>query len=108
MANIAYKHLYADKRWYRLRYKQLQREQLCQFCAERHVVRPASIADHIKAHRGDEELFFDPKNLQSLCKHCHDSIKQQMEKSGVARGCDESGLPLDPNHHWGSYARTAK
>ncbi|WP_209570827.1 HNH endonuclease signature motif containing protein [Herbaspirillum sp. 1130] len=108
MAAAAYRHLYQGKRWYRLRYKQLQKDPLCCFCADRGVVRPAAVVDHIKAHRGNEDLFFDADNLQSLCKHCHDSIKQQMEKSGVARGCDESGMPLDPNHHWGSYARSAK
>lgn len=58
------------------------------------------MVDHIKPHRGNELLFFDPTNLQSLCKPCHDGAKQQLEKSGVLRGCDRTGLPLDENHHW--------
>ena len=44
--------------------------------------------------------FWDSANWQSLCKTCHDSIKQRMEKSGVVEGCDVNGIPLDPNHPW--------
>ncbi|NMA84113.1 MAG: HNH endonuclease [Epulopiscium sp.] len=28
--------------------------------------------DHIKPHKGNEDLFYDINNLQSLCKSCHD------------------------------------
>ncbi|CQR75082.1 hypothetical protein SpAn4DRAFT_4446 [Sporomusa ovata] len=28
--------------------------------------------DHIKAHRGDQVLFWDQSNWQPLCKKCHD------------------------------------
>ena len=44
--------------------------------------------------------FWDSANWQSLCKKCHDGAKQRMEKSGVVVGCNLSGLPLDPKHHW--------
>jgi 5-methylcytosine-specific restriction endonuclease McrA len=100
MAAGAYKHLYNTKRWYRLRWHQLQEYPLCAYCAKLDRVCAATVADHIKPHRGDEDLFFDERNLQSLCKPCHDGAKQQLEKSGTLRGCDESGLPLDSNHHW--------
>jgi 5-methylcytosine-specific restriction endonuclease McrA len=40
-----------------------------------------AIADHIKPHRGDRAMFFDPKNLQCLCKACHDSKKQAEERA---------------------------
>lgn len=100
MASPGYKHLYNTKRWHRLRWYQLQKEPCCASCARRKRITPADIVDHIIPHRGDEELFFDADNLQSLCKHCHDSEKQQLEKSGTIRGCDDGGLPIDPNHHW--------
>ena len=83
-----------------MRYHQLSNHPLCAMCAKLGKITPATIADHIKAHRGDEELFFDGENLQSLCKTCHDGAKQQMEKSGTLRGCGLDGLPLDANHHW--------
>jgi 5-methylcytosine-specific restriction endonuclease McrA len=49
-------------------------------------VTPATICDHIIAHKGDEDLFWDADNLQSLCKPCHDRIKQREELGqGVVR-----------------------
>lgn len=61
---------------------------------------PASVADHIKPHRGDRGLFFDPANLQSLCKSCHDSHKQAQEHNadGILRGAGHDGKPLDLDH----------
>jgi 5-methylcytosine-specific restriction endonuclease McrA len=100
MASPLYKHLYNTKRWQRMRYYQLSLHPLCVYCARLAKVTAASIADHIKPHRGDEDLFFDPANLQSLCKLCHDGAKQQLEKSGQLRGCDVNGVPLDATHHW--------
>jgi 5-methylcytosine-specific restriction protein A len=38
------------------------------------------VCDHIKPHRGDERLFWDQENLQTLCKQCHDAEKQQEEQ----------------------------
>lgn len=45
-------------------------------------------------------LFWDRNNWQSLCKPCHDSTKQRLEKSGRLVGCTDDGRPLDPRHHW--------
>jgi len=95
-----YKHLYGVKRWYRLRHYQLLRQPLCVFCKKLGRIQAATVVDHIKPHRGDEQLFFDECNLQSLCKPCHDGAKQQLEKSGKLRGCDVFGLPFDTQHHW--------
>lgn len=58
------------------------------------------LVDHIDPHRGDMKKFWDSANWQSLCKTCHDSIKQRLEKSGIVEGCDVNGIPLDPNHPW--------
>lgn len=41
------------------------------------------VCDHIKPHRGDERLFWDRANLQTLCKPCHDSLKQVEEQSSL-------------------------
>jgi len=60
----------------------------------------ATVVDHITPHRGDMTLFWDKSNWQSLCKRCHDSHKQRLEKGGVEVGCNLSGLPLDKAHHW--------
>lgn len=96
----AWHHLYKTKRWYRLRWHQLQAEPICRLCHALGAVEAADTVDHIKAHKGDESLFFDGSNLQSLCKHCHDSAKQRQERTGILPGHDVSGMPVDPNHHW--------
>ena len=95
-----WRHLYNSKTWKQLRLRQLQAEPLCVMCSARGLVVVAGVVDHIKPHKGNEALFFNPLNLQSLCKPCHDSAKQTLEKSGVLIGCATDGTPLDPSHHW--------
>ena len=92
--------LYQTKEWYRLRYKQLRKEPCCKYCDDSGRVVLATVVDHIIRHKGDEALFFDPDNLQSLCKVHHDSTKQREEKHGVIIGGDDNGYPVDPEHHW--------
>jgi 5-methylcytosine-specific restriction endonuclease McrA len=41
------------------------------------------VCDHIVPHRGDERLFWDDANLQTLCKPCHDRLKQIEERRAV-------------------------
>jgi len=108
-------------RWQKARADHLRRSPLCVFCQQAGRLVPASVVDHIKAPRlgdaklsGDAEqiaaawkLFWDRANWQSLCKRCHDSTKQRMEKGGRL-GCAESGVPTDPNHHWNRPAQAAK
>lgn len=84
--------------WQKRRARQLEDEPLCVFCLAMGRVVPATVADHIVPHRGDPERFEGP--LQSLCAPCHSSRKQQIERTGTFRGCDEHGLPLDANHEW--------
>lgn len=92
--------LYDRVEWKRLRLEQLRAAPFCAFCnAQGHLV-PATVVDHRIPHRGDEALFFDRGNLQSLCKRCHDGAKQALEKSGTLRGGDSNGIPLDPAHPW--------
>lgn len=91
---------YSGRRWRRLRAQQLAIEPCCRLCAARNRVTPATVVDHIKPHKGDKSLFYSPENLQSLCKRCHDAVKQALEKTGSLRGCGTDGTPLDPRHHW--------
>ena len=58
------------------------------------------MVDHIQPHKGDLEKFWDESNHVALCKLCHDSHKQRLEKSGRVVGCDVSGRPIDPDHWW--------
>jgi hypothetical protein len=57
----------------------------------------AEVADHVIPHRDSYELFWFGE-LQSLCKNCHDSVKQQEEISGFNREIGVDGFPVDPHH----------
>ena len=98
--------LYDSARWRRRRLEQLRTHPLCKLCMDlRARVTAASVADHITPHRGDPVLFEGP--LQSLCKSCHSSWKQQQESGGRIRGCDIKGMPLDPGHPWNTSGGTS-
>ncbi|TIL38539.1 MAG: HNH endonuclease [Mesorhizobium sp.] len=90
-----WRHLYKTARWQRLREHQLATEPLCRMCLVTEDVTAAEVADHVIPHKGDDELFHDASNLQSLCKHHHDSAKQMIEhgKSVVTYGVD--GYPIE-------------
>ncbi len=96
----AYRALYFTSAWKALRLNQLRIEPLCRYCAAQGLTVAASVADHIRPHKGESALFYAPDNLQSLCKHCHDSHKQRQEKSGIVLGNDTSGAPIDSASHW--------
>lgn len=86
--------LYGLARWKRQRQAQLTAQPLCQLCLDMECVTEATVADHVEAHRGDEDLFWDPENLQSLCASCHSRHKQAEEhgKTIIRFGAD--GWPL--------------
>jgi len=100
--SAAWQHLYDTKTWKVLRAECLYVTPWCVLCAQRDIYTPATVVDHIKPHKGDEALFFNFDNLQSLCKACHDRHKQRAEKrkDGLIQGADATGTPTDPNHHW--------
>jgi 5-methylcytosine-specific restriction protein A len=79
-----HKRWYKTARWQALRLSQLNQEPLCRFCIIRGEVRVATVCDHIEPHRGDEIKFWSGP-FQSLCKLCHDSDKQRIERGGQAR-----------------------
>lgn len=94
----AHSHLYLEPKWKKLRQRFLHYNRSCRFCGK-----PSEIVDHIKPHRGDMRLFWKYSNLQALCKKCHDSIKQIVERneSKIQIGLD--GYPV-ANGPWSSIA----
>lgn len=87
--------LYGTARWHRLREHQLSAEPLCRFCLEGEDVTAATVVDHVRPHKGDMVLFFDPGNLQSLCAPCHDGIKRRMELGLEVVRFGADGWPID-------------
>lgn len=83
--------------WTRARAAWLRKYPLCVYCMRAGRVQAANVVDHIIAHKlkeaidsGDEAriarakaLFWDSENnWQSMCKLCHDGVKQAEEKAG--------------------------
>lgn len=95
--------LYSTARWRQRRAQQLAAEPLCRACRKEQRVTAATVADHIE--RATDERSFWNSSLQSLC-FTHHQAKRQAESNGrqqwepKMRGCDASGMPLDPEHEW--------
>ena len=73
-------HLYTHARWRKLRLHQLAEHPLCVLCQQSGRVTAATVCDHVTPHRGDWARFWAGP-FQSLCKGCHDGLKQSMERS---------------------------
>lgn len=68
-----------DYKWQKAREQYLRDNPLCVYCDRNGLTVAANVVDHRIPHRGDQQLFWDQDNWQSLCKPCHDSVKQAEE-----------------------------
>ena len=86
--------------WAKLRRSVLNEVPLCQYCPPG-VITPATEVDHKNNDPADNSR----ANLVSCCKPCH-SIKTMADLYGrpARMGCDESGNPINPSHHWNGAA----
>jgi 5-methylcytosine-specific restriction enzyme A len=83
-------HRYGTPRWKRLRAQVRRRDQYrCQECGADVSAKGAAFVDHIQEVE-DGGAFWDPANLQTLCKPHHDS------KSAATRA-ERSRTPRSPN-----------
>lgn len=79
--NVEWRKWYKTARWQRLRWSVLERDLFtCCRCGQLVSDTKLLVADHKRAHRGDEALFWDAGNLQCMCKTCHDRDKQREER----------------------------
>ena len=88
---------YMRKRWTSKRKHQLKIEPLCKMCLALNKITPATVADHVERHDGNEFKFWFGK-LQSLCTDHHNRTKQQIEVRGFSNEIGEDGFPVDKNH----------
>lgn len=82
-----WRRFYKTARWRALRLATFARDlYTCQWpgCGFTTANTTILVADHRKPHRGDEALFWDADNLQTLCKPCHDKHKQRAERAGTS------------------------
>lgn len=84
------RHLYSTAAWKKLRWATLVRDKFTCQCGCGVMLGHKTgllVADHIKPHRGDLVLFWDPDNVQTLRKSpCHDAKKQREEAAARAYG----------------------
>jgi len=71
-------------RWQQARLHHLNEYPLCVMCTKEKRVTAATVVDHIKPHKGNDSLFWDRDNWQSLCKPHHDREKAIIERTGKA------------------------
>ena len=81
--------------WQKLRARVLAAEPLCRHCAARGLTVPATDVDHMNG-ADDNRL----ESLQPLCHECHSRKTAADQGKRVIHGCDVSGNPADPSHHW--------
>lgn len=73
-----YNALYHTGKWRAMRAAHLKAYPYCVMCGG-----VATVADHIEPHCGNEEVFFNERNLQSLCASCHS--KKTLKENGYFR-----------------------
>ena len=67
-------------KWQKAREQHLQAHPLCVMCQADGRVTEATVVDHVVAHRGDQSVFWDRSNWQSLCATHHSKDKQREEQ----------------------------
>jgi 5-methylcytosine-specific restriction protein A len=73
--------LYQTSRWRKLRGIHIKDHPQCVQCGE-----PGRIVDHITPHCGDEQLFNDSSNLQTLCWSCHERKHERGNRKSSSKG----------------------
>ena len=67
----------------------------------------ATVVNHKTPHKGNECIFWDIQNWESVCKTCHDSTVKKLEHGKVDgkdfvinNTSDKDGLPQSSSHPW--------
>jgi 5-methylcytosine-specific restriction endonuclease McrA len=82
-----------DWEWRKARDAYIRENPLCVMCLPKRIVQ-ATVVDHIIPHKGDQTLFWDRGNWQSLCKPHHDRDKQKMDRGQTLVSFGPDGWPI--------------
>lgn len=82
------------RRWDKARRNHLDVYPWCVICVALGQHTRATVVDHKTPHRGDEVLFWDETNWQSMCQPHHDSAKQAVEKGSTVTFVGLDGYPV--------------
>lgn len=87
----ATRRLHKLKRWSNIRFATFRRDHFtCQICGRIEGDMSKLICDHVEPHRGDVVKFWTGP-FQTLCKPCHDVVKQKEEVADRSAGLDVYG-----------------
>lgn len=84
--NVEWRAWYRTARWEALRRRVFVRDgyvcrQTGELLSGKHPAPNSPVADHIKPHRGNPNLFWDETNIQTVSKQWHDTVKQAQERA---------------------------
>jgi len=68
-------------KWQQAREGYLRLHPLCVMCDAEGKTKAATVVDHIVPHEGNQALFWNSANWQSLCATHHSSDKQRQERA---------------------------
>lgn len=90
-----------NRRWRVARRAYLDAHPSCVNMGKPGCTNTATCVDHIKDHKGNAARFWDRRNWQPMCHHCH-SVKTAKTQLRPARPLryDAHGIPMDEQHHW--------
>lgn len=66
-------------RWAKAAAAYKRQHPLCVCCKANGRIRMVALVDHVVPHKGDQVLFWDEANWQSLCNDCHNGPKKKLE-----------------------------
>lgn len=70
-----------DSEWEKYRWRFLYYNKNCYACGRDKESSGRSLnVDHIKAHKGNQEIFWDTKNHMPLCHSCHSIVTGRFDK----------------------------
>lgn len=70
-----------DNEWVKYRAKFIKHNPACYVCGSNYKIN----VDHIKAHKGDNELFWNNHNHMPLCQHCHSFVTGKFDRYEVQK-----------------------
>lgn len=95
---------YFSRAWRDFRKAYIQTHPVCSVTG---CGKPTYALDHVIRRSLAPERSLDPTNIAPLCQEHHNRksrVHDQTGKTGVyqheMQGCDATGQPLDPKHHW--------
>ena len=102
MHHSEYQHLYNNKGWRKESKRFLYAHPFCKYCGKQ-----ADVVNHKIPHKGDIVLFWSKDNWESVCKQCHDSTVQRLERGQIPgkdmvidNRSNADGLPTSSTHPW--------